>query len=88
MSRQSPEAIASELQEIWQQELGIHQIPPDDNFFELGGRSGNFVRVALAVEERFGVELSLRDFFNSPTIHGLTAQVAALAGEYVEGETA
>jgi acyl carrier protein len=88
VSRHSHEAIAAGLKEIWRRELGIDEIPADDNFFELGGRSGNFVRVAIAVEERFGVELSLRDFFNSPTIRGLTAQVATLAGTSVAGDTA
>ncbi len=53
-------------QEILQCPVGIH-----DNFFELGGHSLLITRVLALVNEILGIQIPIRLFFNSPTIHGL-----------------
>jgi acyl carrier protein len=76
------DAVATDLVEIWCRVLDVADVPVDANFFELGGRSATFVRVALEIEDRYGIEMSLRDFFSAPTIQGLTSVVVeALAGK-------
>jgi acyl carrier protein len=48
----------------------------NDNFFELGGHSLLATMVTSRLRKEFGVELSLRSFFESPTIGGLALLIA------------
>ncbi len=61
------------LATIWCEVLGIAPVGATDNFFELGGHSLAAVQVVLRVEEEFGVELPLRDFYERPTIAEMSA---------------
>jgi len=49
-------------------------VPVNANFFEFGGRSARFVRVALDIEDRYGIELSPW-VFNAPTVRDLAGNV-------------
>ncbi|HVF89472.1 MAG TPA: SDR family NAD(P)-dependent oxidoreductase [Blastocatellia bacterium] len=62
---------------IWQQLLGIEQIGIHDNFFELGGHSLLATRLISRVRLQNGVEISLKDFFASPTIKDLAEVLTA-----------
>jgi amino acid adenylation domain-containing protein len=64
---------------IWGELLGREQIGIYDNFFELGGHSLLATQVVSRVRDAFQIRLSLRSFFENPT-------VAALA-EFVVGAT-
>jgi aryl carrier-like protein len=48
-----------------------------DNFFNLGGDSLRAVQIVARLRETFQVELSLDDFFQSPTIRALAQRVSS-----------
>jgi acyl transferase domain-containing protein len=63
--------LEEDLANTWKELLGIDQIGINDNFFELGGHSLLATMVMSRLRKEFGVELSLRSFFESPTVSGL-----------------
>ena len=72
---QSTEAngIEATLQRMWKDILGIEKVGRDDHFFELGGHSLNATGLISQIHKEFGVELTLTDMFNHPTIEKLQA---------------
>ena len=56
------------LAELWSELLGVERVGLRDNFFELGGYSILGLRLMSATRETFGVEMSLRELFEGPTI--------------------
>ena len=67
----------SRLVEIWGNVLGVDLVGIHDNFFELGGHSLNAVLVVSQIKKRFGVDLKLRAFFETPTVEALAARILA-----------
>ncbi|AOM39781.1 hypothetical protein A9255_03830 [Xenorhabdus hominickii] len=53
----------------------ISSISADASFFTLGGHSLLATQLLSAINKQFGVELSLRRFFQAPTIRALAAQI-------------
>lgn len=51
--------------------LGISQAGPDDSFFDLGGNSVILIQLVKRIRDTFGVNLSIRAFFETPTVAGL-----------------
>jgi len=58
------------LTEIWSKVLEVEQVGVDDNFFELGGDSIRSITILSRARER-GLNLSLEDIFQHPTIAAL-----------------
>ncbi|MEU8380853.1 condensation domain-containing protein [Streptosporangium sp. NPDC048865] len=54
---------------IWSEVLGLDpgEIAPDDDFFDLGGHSLAAVQVAMRIQDRLGVEVSISDVFHHLT---------------------
>jgi acyl carrier protein len=52
--------------------LGIAQVGLDDNFFDLGGDSVMVIQLVKRIRETLGVELSIRSFFEDPTVAGVS----------------
>jgi non-ribosomal peptide synthetase component F len=67
-------AMLSELLSVGR--VGIH-----DSFFELGGFSMLATRLVTRVREGFGVELAVRDVFESPTVDELARLIVRAQGE-------
>jgi acyl carrier protein len=65
------------LAETWQALLRVERVGRRDNFFDLGGHSLLATRVISLIRERLQVELSVRAFFDAPTLKGLSALVEA-----------
>ncbi|SMF95273.1 amino acid adenylation domain-containing protein [Methylomagnum ishizawai] len=64
--------IEETLAELWQEILMLNELPGiHDNFFDLGGHSLLSARLVSRIKTGFGLALSLRDFFQSPTIANL-----------------
>ena len=63
------------IAEIWKELLAKDQIGATANFFELGGHSLMAARVISRLEAAFGIELSLTDLFDAPTISQLAERV-------------
>ena len=66
---------------IWAEVLRIEQVGRQDNFFALGGHSLVAIQVVARVRETLGVELAVRQVFESPTLAELSAAVEAARQE-------
>lgn len=64
------------LSEIWTKLLKVEQIGIHDDFFDFGGHSLMAMRAVSQIEERFGVNLSLAEFLEAPTIAGLAEKLS------------
>jgi len=67
------EALAA----IWRELLGHDEIGVGESFFALGGHSLLATQALALVRQTFGVEISLREAFQSPTVAGLAALIDA-----------
>ena len=56
---------------IWKDVLGVDQIGVDDSFLELGGDSLHIMRMLNSVRQIFEQDVSISEFFVSPTISAL-----------------
>jgi amino acid adenylation domain-containing protein len=73
------------LAEVWREVLGSERIGIHENFFDLGGHSLLGTRMLMRVRDLFGVDISLRRFFEDPTLAGLSLALAeALMGDLEE----
>ncbi|NOK31919.1 amino acid adenylation domain-containing protein [Corallococcus exercitus] len=61
--------------------LRVEEPGAEDSFFDLGGHSLSATQVLARVRQHFGVELSLPDFFASPTVEAVARRIDALVLE-------
>ncbi len=89
------EAAGGEAPRSWTEELlagmfaellGVPRVGRRESFFALGGHSLLATQAVSRVREAFGVEMTLRAFFETPTVAALAGRVEALRarGETVE----
>ncbi|MEZ7154950.1 non-ribosomal peptide synthase/polyketide synthase [Streptomyces sp. MAD19A] len=60
--------------------LGVPEVGIDDSFFELGGHSLLATRLAGRIRSAFGVELAVRQVFNTPTVAALAKALDSAEG--------
>ena len=74
--------IENNLQEvlslIWKDVLHVEEIGRNSNFFDLGGHSLKATQIHARVKKIFKSTVSLRDFFQNPTLEGLAVQLTTL----------
>jgi amino acid adenylation domain-containing protein len=63
--------VEKALVKIWSQVLGLERVGVHDNFFDLGGHSLLATQVISRARELYRIEISLRTFFETPTIAGI-----------------
>jgi len=66
------------LVKIWAKELRIDHIGTHDNFFDLGGDSLLAIRVISQIHDDLQGELSLSNFFETPTVAALASYLETL----------
>jgi len=60
---------------IWQEILGREEISTKDNFFDLGGNSIKAIKILHKVNQKFLINLTIKNLFGNPTIENLATQV-------------
>ncbi|MFJ3839618.1 amino acid adenylation domain-containing protein [Streptomyces sp. NPDC090054] len=64
--------------DLWQEVLGLPRVGVLDDFLALGGDSLLVTRVAARIRSGVGLDVSIRDVFESPTPAALAARIEAL----------
>ena len=57
--------------DLWCELLGLDQVGLHDNFFDLGGHSLLITLVRARLQEQLGIDLSMVDLFEHPTVRAL-----------------
>jgi amino acid adenylation domain-containing protein/FkbM family methyltransferase len=65
---------------VWQQALRLERVGVDENFFELGGHSLLLVQVHGKIREALGVEVSMVEMFQHPTVSALARHLTREGG--------
>jgi FkbH-like protein len=73
--------VEESLARIWSECLAVEPIGATDNFFDFGGQSLIATRILARVRTEFGVEMSLTNFFERPTVK----QMAAFIVQSIQG---
>jgi len=68
-------ATEERLAAIWREVLNVERAGVHDDLFELGGHSLVAVQIAARIQDRFHVDLPLRELFETPTIEGLAEAI-------------
>lgn len=69
--------VECDIAAVWSEVLDLPGMGRRDNFFAIGGNSLTAIQVMTRLKNRFGVRISVRDFFAEATIEGLAALIEA-----------
>ncbi|MGH3852152.1 MAG: amino acid adenylation domain-containing protein [Pseudonocardiaceae bacterium] len=72
--------LQRDIATLWSQLLDVADVGVRQDFFELGGHSLLLTRLSALLRQRLGVQLSVRDLFEHPTVAGI-ADLASAAGQ-------
>jgi amino acid adenylation domain-containing protein len=63
------------LVELWRQVLETDAVGVQDDFFLLGGHSLKAMRLLASIERTYGAALSMKDFFDAPSVEACAAWI-------------
>jgi amino acid adenylation domain-containing protein/non-ribosomal peptide synthase protein (TIGR01720 family) len=66
---------------LWADLLGRSRFGPEDDFFAAGGHSLLVTQLVSRLRQTFGVEVAVRELFESPTLAGLAERIDAALGK-------
>ena len=69
---------------IWEEVLKIDKIGVKDDFLALGGNSISAIQIVNRIVAKLGVEVSLKDFLNTPTIAEMAEKVELILTQSIE----
>ena len=64
-----------DLATLWSELLGREQIGSQDGFFDLGGHSLLATQLMVRIQETFGVEVPLREFFTHSSLEAMAREI-------------
>lgn len=67
--------VEEALSWMWAETLGVEEVGIHDDFFEIGGHSILASRLVSHMRETFQIELSMRTFFDAPTVAKLAETI-------------
>ena len=77
--------LESRLADLWAEVLNLPRVGVDDDFFALGGTSLPAIQIVARTNQEFDVDLSLRDFFEAPTVAQLSTLIEEILIAEIEG---
>ena len=77
--------VESALAEIVATRLDLPAVGIDENFFVLGGHSMLGAQLIIRIAEMYGVEMTLLELFDNPTVRDMAAKVEQLVVEQISG---
>ncbi|MBL1082328.1 non-ribosomal peptide synthetase [Streptomyces actinomycinicus] len=69
--------LATRVAGLFAEVLGVSAVGPQDDFFDLGGHSLAAALLIVELENRFGLQVELDDFFDEPTVAAVCRAAAA-----------
>ena len=60
--------VEEHLAQVWREVLGVPQVGVQDRFLDLGGDSILATELVARIRQAWGIDLSLLDLFQAPTI--------------------
>jgi acyl carrier protein len=77
------------IAKIWQDLLRLERVGRNDHFFELGGHSLLAVQSMVRIQEKFGIDIPLRDLFEKPVLSSVAELVvSAQLDSFLESDIA
>jgi amino acid adenylation domain-containing protein len=77
--------VERQVAAVWSEVLGMDGLGVHDNFFDRGGHSLMATQVMARLQAIYGVELSLREIFEAPTVAGLSEAIMRRELEQADG---
>lgn len=71
--------IEQGLVDLWREILNVTVVGMQDDFFLLGGHSLKAMRMLASIEKTYGTAMSMKDFFDKPTVEGCAEWIRHVA---------
>jgi len=69
--------LETEIARMWAEALGLERVGATSPWLQIGGNSLRAIGLIGRIGQRFGIDISIREFFESGTVRALAARIAA-----------